>query len=61
MVVKNNQHKTSAILYTRLITQSQHGVYKAGKLTIHSCKFLALPAVLVVFFSYNTLVTALIT
>ena len=30
--------------YTRLITQLQHQVYKAGKLTIYSRKFLALPA-----------------
>ena len=47
--------------YTRLITQLQHQVYKAGKLTIYSRKFLALPAVLVVLSSYNTFVTALIT
>ena len=45
----------------RLITQLQHGVYKAGKLIIYSCKFLFLPAVLVVPSSHNTLVTALIT
>ena len=44
--------------FTRLITQSQDHVYKAGKLTIYSRTF---PAVLVVLSSYNNFVTALIT
>ena len=41
-----------------MITLSQHEVYKAGKLTIYSQKFLTLPAVLLVLFSCNTLVIA---
>ena len=40
------------IRYTRIITQSQHGLYKAGKLAIHSHKFPVLTAVLVVLSSY---------
>ena len=52
---------TSGKSFTRLTTQSLHKVYNAGKLTIFLCKFLALPAVLVIFSSYITFVTALIT
>ena len=43
------------------ISQSPHEVYKAGKLTIYLRKFQVLPAVLVVLFSCDTLVRALIT
>ena len=52
---------TSGKSYIRLTTQSLLKVFNAGKLTIFLCKFLALPAVLVIFSSYITFVTALIT
>ena len=54
-------YKTSGKSYIHDYTQSLHEGRKAGKLTIYSRKFLALPAVLVVHFPYNTLVKARIT